>query len=223
MPEVRIQAEAGRAVGSRPSRRLRAQGKVPAVIYGHGTEPIPVAVDARELRAALTTEAGLNALLSIQVAGSSHLALAREIQRHPVRGTVSHVDFQIVRRDEVVSSEVPVTLVGEATEVHRGDGVVDQQLFSLTVRATPANIPNSIEVDVSGLSIGQAIRVADLPLPPGVTTDVDPEAAVVLGQPPQVKPSDLEAEAPAGEAEGAGEAAPAGEETQASEGEGGEG
>ncbi len=230
MAEIRLPVEAGRQSGSRPSRRLRAEGKIPGVVYGHGIEPLPVSVDARSLRAALTTEAGLNALLALQVDGTTHLTLAREIQRHPVRGTVSHVDFQIVRRDEIVTSEVPISLVGEATEVHRGDGLVDQQLFNLTVKATPTQIPNVIEVDISGLTIGETIRLAELRLPEGVTTDVDPEFAVVVGQPPQVTAADLiregeEAaegaeEAPEGErpAEAEGEAAPA-----AGEGAGGAG
>ena len=91
----------------------------------------------RSLRAALTTEAGLNALLSLEVDGSSHLTMAREIQRHPVRGTVLHVDFQIVRRDEVMSADVTVNLVGEAEDVQRRDGLVEQSLHSLTVNATP--------------------------------------------------------------------------------------
>jgi large subunit ribosomal protein L25 len=205
MAEIKLAVVAGRSVGSRASRRLRAAGQVPGVVYGHGIEPLAVAVDARALRAALTTESGLNALLSLQVDGSSHLTLAREIQRHPVRATVTHVDFQIVRRDEVVTSEVPVTLFGEAQQVHRGDGMVDQQLFSLTVRAVPMAIPNSLEVDVSGLEIGQMIRVGEIALPEGVTTETDPEAPVVVGQPPQVTAADLgpegeEAEVPEGEA-----------------------
>lgn len=210
MAEIRVHAEGGRAPGSRPSRRLRAQGKIPGVVYGHGIEPVSVAVDAKDLRSALTTEAGLNALLDLHVDGTSHLTLAREIQRHPVRGTVSHVDFQVVRRDEVVTSEVPISLVGEAVEVHREDGLVDQQLFNLAVQAVPTRIPNAIEVDVSGLTIGETIRVGELGLPEGVATEIDPEAAVVVGQPPQVRAADLLAEGE--EVPGEGEAAAEGEE-----------
>lgn len=227
MAEIKLPVTTGRPVGTRPSRRLRAAGQIPGVVYGHGVEPLPVAVDARALRAALTTEAGLNALLSLQVDGTSHLTLAREIQRHPVRGTVTHVDFLIVRRDEVVTSEVPVSLVGEAQEVHRGDGMVDQQVFSLTVRAVPMAIPNSIEVDVSALEIGHTIRVGDIALPEGVTTETDPEAPVVVGQPPQVSAADLVAEGAEGEAaegeEVAGEAAEgaAAEAPEAASGEAG--
>ena len=182
MAEITLAAETGRSTGTRQSRRLRTAGRIPGVIYGHGTDPVAVSVDGRSLRAALTTGAGLNARLALEVAGETHLTLAREIQRHPVRNTVVHVDFQIVRRDEVVSAEVPVTLIGQASQVEMNNGVVEHQLFSLTVQATPDRIPNIIEVDISGLRIGEAIRVADLPLPDGVTTDVDPDDTVVLAQ-----------------------------------------
>jgi large subunit ribosomal protein L25 len=144
--------------------------------------PLKVSVDGRDLRAALTTQAGLNALLSLRVDGKTHLTLAREIQRHPVRHTVLHVDFQIVRRDEVVSAEVPVNLVGEAIQVSQNQGVIGQPLTSLTVHATPDRIPNSLEVDISEMAIGDTIRVRDLPLPSGVRTDLDPEEAVVTAQ-----------------------------------------
>jgi len=187
MPEITLHAEVGRPVGSRPARRLRRDGMIPAIIYGHGTNPVAVTVVGRELRAALSGEAGANTLLSLEAGDRTFLTLAREMQRHPVRGTVTHVDFQIVRRDEIIAADVPITLVGEAVEVHHGDGLVDQQLFSLPVRAKPADIPNVLELDVSGLTIGAALRVADLQLPAGVTTDLDDEAPVVTGQPPRIQ------------------------------------
>jgi large subunit ribosomal protein L25 len=239
MAEIPIAAEAGRSVGSAQSRRLRSAGKVPAVVYGHGVDPLPVAVDAKDLRAALTTDAGLNALLALKLDGSTHLTMAKVVQRHPVRGTVAHVDFQIVRRDEVVTAEVPIVLVGEATLVHRDDGHVDHQLFNIAVHAVPGRIPNAVEVDVSGLTIGQTIRVAELGLPTGVTTELDPEAPVVVGQAPQVSEADLvpegeeavaeegaeavaegeaAAEAPAGEAAGSGAEGGKAEGEQAGEG-----
>jgi large subunit ribosomal protein L25 len=228
MAEITLQAETGRITGTRESGRLRAQGRIPGVIYGHGTTPMPVSVDGRQLRAALTTQSGLNALLALDVAGQTHLTLAREIQRHPVRNTVIHVDFQIVGRDEVVSADVPIALVGEANQVAINEGVVEHQLFSLTVQATPDKIPNLIEVDISGLTIGDAIRVGDLPLPEGVTTEVDPEDTVVLAQGSAVA-AEMEAIEEAEEAEAAAAAegpAEAGEAGPAAGGEspaGGEG
>src|SRR3712207_6064925 len=138
MEEVALAAETGRPTGSAAARRLRAAGKIPAVLYGHGVDPQSLAVDGRSLRLALSQEAGLNALLNLDVAGKQHLAMARQLQRDPVRGTVAHVDFVIVRRDEVVSAEVPVHLVGEAEKVQRADGLVEQQIFTLPVNSTPA-------------------------------------------------------------------------------------
>jgi large subunit ribosomal protein L25 len=156
------------------------------VIYGHGTDPLPVAVGARELRVALNGEAGANQLLSLDTGSGTFLTIAREMQRHPVAQTVTHVDFVIVRRDEVISADVPITLVGEAIEVQHGDGLVDQQMFTLTINALPTDIPSGIEADINGLTIGGQVRVSDLTLPSGVTTDVDPETAVAIGQPPRV-------------------------------------
>jgi len=182
MDEVSLVAEVGRVKGSSEARRLRLAGKVPGVLYGHGIDPIDVAVGSRELRTALTSDSGLNALISLDVGGNNHLAMARQLQRHPVRRSIDHVDFVIVRRDEVVSVEVPIHLIGEALEVERADGMVEQSLHSLVVQAKPGDIPNAIEVDISELTIGEAIRVEDLKLPTGASTEVDPEEVVVAGQ-----------------------------------------
>lgn len=223
MPEIVLQAEAGRPRGSSAARRLRAQGMVPGIVYGHGAEPLPVAVPSRELRIALSGESGTNTLLSLRAGGKTYLTLAREIQRHPVRGTVTHVDFQIVRRDEVIAADVPLVLVGHAIEVEHGDGLVDQQLFTLPVHAKPSDIPTSVEADVSGLTIGAVIRVGDLELPRGVTVDLEPDVAVVTGVPPRVQalgpegaPAEGEAAATAGGGAGGGQ----GESPEAAAGEG---
>lgn len=225
MPEITLVAEPGRTTGSRSSGRSRREGKIPAVVYGHGIDPLSVSVDGRALRSALTTEAGLNALLELQLEGTSHLTMAKSIQRDPVRNTVIHVDFQIVSRDEIVTADVAIELVGDAEQVHRGGGVVDQSLFTLTVHATPDRIPHQIDIDVSELAIGDSIRVADLKLPEGVTIDLDPETTLVVGQPPQVSEADLvteaEAEAEAEVAEAAAAAEEAGEAP--AEGDAGEG
>jgi large subunit ribosomal protein L25 len=231
MEEVTLTAEVGRPTGSRPSRRLRTAGKVPAVLYGHGTDPMALSVDSRELRNALTGDAGLNALITVRVDSESHLAMARHLQRHPVKGTVDHVDFVIVRRDEIVTAEVPITLVGEATELNQNDGIIEQQLFSLTIQAKPMDIPSGLEADISGLVIGEAVRVGDLKLPSGVETEVDPDDAVVVGQPPTAEelPEPVEGEeVPEGEegapaAEGEAPAAAEGGGEQQSESSGGEG
>ena len=203
MPEVTLVAKAGRTIGSRSTRRLRAAGKIPAVVYGHGSEPLPVAVGARDFQLAMSGEAGLNTLLSLEVDGKDYLTLARDIQRHPFKNVVTHVDFLIVRRDEVISAEVSINLVGEAVEVQHGDGIVEQLLFSLPVKAKPADIPASVELDISELTIGDALHVSDIVISAGVELDTDPATTVVVGQPPRVQVSEEEAEAAA---EGEGEA-----------------
>ncbi len=114
MAEISLVAEPGRATGSSESKRIRRAGRIPAVMYGHGIDALSVSVDAREFRHALSGDAGLNQLLSLEIDGKSHLTLARVLQRHPVRNTVVHIDFQVVRRDEIVAADVPIVLSGEA-------------------------------------------------------------------------------------------------------------
>jgi large subunit ribosomal protein L25 len=198
--------------GSRAATRLRAQDLVPAVVYGRGSDPRPVTVARRELRHALTGEAGLNALISLDLDGDSLLTIVRDLQRDPVRNTVNHVDFILVSRDEAVTVEVPILLEGDAVEVHRQDGVVEQQLFTLTVHAKPGSIPNELAVDISALAVGDTLRVSELALPGGVTTDVDPEEPVVVAKfnvaAAEVEAADTEAaEEAAGEGEAEAEAA----------------
>ena len=214
MAEITLQAATGRTIGSRASGRLRGEGKVPGVVYGMGQDPQSVAVVWRELRAALTGEAGLNALIDLHVDGATgDLVMVKEIQRHPVRRDVLHVDFLRVNRDQAISVEVPVVLQGEANLVTSNDGVVDHVLYNLLISAKPADIPNEIVVDISALEIGGAIRIGDLRLSEGVTTEADPEDAIVtasvqveadLGEAPEVAEG---AEAAEGEGlEGEGEA-----------------
>jgi large subunit ribosomal protein L25 len=191
MSEVTLAAEVGRPIGSSASGRLRASGKIPGVVYGHGNDPVPVAIEARALRTALSGDAGTNVLINLDLGGRSELAITKDIQRDPVRHVVTHVDFLIVRRDEIITADVPIALVGEASEVLRPGGVVAQELMSLTVQARPGRIPAHIEVDVSALTIGDAIRLGDITLPDGVTTDADPDQTLVVGQPPQVSAEDL--------------------------------
>lgn len=182
MADITLVAESGRPTGSAPARRLRHEGRIPAVVYGTGHDPIAVTVGARDLRAALSTQAGLNAVLTLQIDGSSYPTMARELQRHPVRGSLLHVDFQVVDLNVETHADVPVQLVGDAVELHRADGVVDQTVFSVSVRARPADIPSHLELEISGLEVGGSLRVSDIVFPAGVATDVDPETVVVTGQ-----------------------------------------
>lgn len=181
MPEVTLVAKPRQTGGgSRAASRLRAGDMIPAVVYGRGSDPRSVAVARRELRQVLTGDAGMNALITLDVEGDSLLALVREVQRHPVRNNVTHVDFILVSRDEAVTVEVPIVLEGEAVNVLRHEGTVDQQLFTLTVEAKPGQIPNELTVDISGLDIGDTVRVSDLVLPSGATTEVDGEEPVLV-------------------------------------------
>ena len=187
MPDTTLTAQTGREIGSSSTRRLRAEGKIPGVVYGHGTDPISVAVVAREFQVAMSGDAGLNTLLQLKVDGKQLLTMARDIQHHPVRNVVSHVDFLIVNVDELISAEVTINLVGEAVEVGHGDGIVDQQLFTLHVKAKPNEIPPSVDIDISGLTIGGALHVSDIIIPAGVELESDLGATVVAGNPPRVQ------------------------------------
>jgi large subunit ribosomal protein L25 len=179
MPQVTLHALTSRERGSAGSRRLRHEGAIPGVVYGHGVGPLPVSVNAKEFRTAVSGEQGLNALITMDADGTTYTVMAREIQRHPVRGTVSHVDFQVVDPNQTVVAEVPLHLIGDAVEVRHADWEVDQQMFSIEVKTRPDRIPHSIDVDISELTAGAAIRVGDLVLPEGVEAVDDPSVAVV--------------------------------------------
>lgn len=213
MAEIVLAAETGRPRGSSAARRLRASGRIPAVVYGAGIESTPVSVDWRELRAALTTERGLNALINLELDGSQHTVVVREMQRHPVRRDVLHVDFLAVDVTQDISADVPLIVVGEAEKVVRERGVVEQVLSVLVVRGRPGAIPGQIEVDVSDLDVGGQITVGDLDLPEGVETDTDPEETVVTAVLSSAAFVEEEAEeaAEAAEAPAEGEAAEGGE------------
>ena len=179
MSENTLHASTDRAQGSRNSRRLRSAGSIPGVVYGEGVSPLPVAVDAKSFRTAVSGDQGLNTLIDLDADGKKFIVMARELQRHPVRGTVSHIDFQIVDPHRPVVAVVPLHMVGDAVEVRHADWEVDQQLFNLEVLSRPDLIPTHIDVDISELKAGLAIRVADLVLPDGVTAAGDPTASVV--------------------------------------------
>ena len=187
MAEITLKADVGRPTGTRVSKRLRAAGRVPGVVYGLDSDPIPVDVDWRELRQVLTGEAGPQRPdRPRSSAASRELSIVKSLQRHPVHHTVTHVDFLLIRRDQAITVEVPIVLHGEAEEVLKEGGMVDQILTTLTVAAKPADIPNELTIDISSLAVGDAIRVGDIALPTGVTTEVDPEDPVVTASIVQV-------------------------------------
>jgi large subunit ribosomal protein L25 len=223
--ELTLTAPPGRTTGSRPSGRLREEGKVPAVVYGLGKDPVSVEVEWTELRRVLNTDAGVNALIDLEVEGETELTLVKELQRHPVRRNVLHVDFLRLDRNAPVAVDVPVVVTGFAKDVEDRRGIVDQQLKSLTVKAKPADIPTELTLDVSELTIGTTITVSELALPSGVTTDVPDDAPVVVGSATRFTQvidhgGDLDDMA-AAEAEALGDesAAPAGDAEAAGEGD----
>ncbi len=177
MSEANLSTEVRRETGKRPAGRFRREGRVPAVVYGLGAEPQSVTVVARELAQILSGAAGANTLITLKVDGGEQLALAREIQRHPVKNSVLHVDFVRVRADQAVSAEVPLQLTGDAEGVTLG-GMLEQSLFTVSVEALPNAIPNAITHDISGLGINDQLRVGDLVLPEGVVVSLDPEELV---------------------------------------------
>ena len=179
MPDIVLVADTDRPTGSANSRRLRHHGRIPAVVYGHGIASTPISVDSRALRAALSTPAGRNAVFELDVDGTHHLAMAKVVDHHPVRHTIAHVDFLVINRDETVTADVPVILVGDADAVTRDGGAVEQVLHALTVSMLPGSIPDAITVDISDLQPGGTIRVSEIALPAGVTTGVDGETPVV--------------------------------------------
>ena len=179
MTETVLQAETGRRAGSSDARRLRTEGKIPAVVYGHGMDPLPVSVDRRELRQALSGAAGMNTILDLTVDGTVYPSLIKDIQRHPVKRNVQHIDFIQVNLNEEIVVSIPIHLVGEAKEVSAHNGLVDLTMQELQVRTTPRNIPDGITIDVSDMTMDTVIRIEDLPLPSGVIAEGDPEAPVV--------------------------------------------
>jgi len=182
MSEVTLTASTGRETGTRPSRRLRRQGLIPAVVYGEGNEAISVSVDRRDLRIALSTDAGQNALITLTIDGTRYLTVVKELQRHPVRREVTHVDFLTVNPDAAIEVEVPVHLVGEAKEVSQSGGITEQRLMAVRVLVKPDAIPDSIEVDISEMTLTTVITAADLALPTGVELVTDPEQAIVTAE-----------------------------------------
>jgi large subunit ribosomal protein L25 len=182
MSEIKLIAHAGRELGTRPSRRLRAESRIPGVIYGLGRPSVTVSVDRRDVRLALSTDAGLNALLDLEVDGSTELAVVKEVQRHPVRREVIHIDFLRVDRDAAIEVDIPIHIEGEATRVTQENGIAEQRLMAVTVKVKPAEIPDSITVDISDMTLDRTITVAELDLPAGVEVVTPGDQAVVSAE-----------------------------------------
>ncbi len=174
MPEVHIAAETRAEFGKGAARRIRREGKVPAVLYGHGTDTRHLTLPGHDLMLALKTP---NVLLYLDgLTNGSEIALPKAVQRDPIKGFLEHVDLILVRRGEKVTVEVPVRVSGE---IAPGDGMLNQLLVQIPVEADATNIPQGIDVDVEGMEIGQAVHASDLTLPRGVTLQVEPDTLVL--------------------------------------------
>ena len=208
MPEVHIAAETRTEFGKGAARRTRRVGRVPAVLYGHGTETRHLSLPGHQLMLALKTP---NVLLYLDgLKNGSEIALPKAVQRDPIKNVIEHVDLILVRRGEKVTVEVPIRVTGEIA----ADGMLDQQLVQISVEAEATSIPQGIDVDVDGMEVGAAVHAGDLKLPRGVSLQVDPETLVlhVIAQPT--------AEEPAAEAAEAGAEAPEAVDEEAAGGEG---
>lgn len=183
--EITLRAEQRQGTGKGVARKLRAAGQIPGVLYGRGISAVPVVVDRQALAKALRTEAGRNVLIDLEVDGETHLTLARELQKDPVRGTLVHVDFLKIARDVAIEVDVPIHIAGESPGVKEG-GVIEHHLWSLRVSCLPSNVPDRIDADVSRLAIGDMLRVGALTPPEGVTILTDSEEAILGVVVPQV-------------------------------------
>ncbi|MEO0494732.1 MAG: 50S ribosomal protein L25, partial [Actinomycetota bacterium] len=156
------------------------EGKIPAVVYGHDIDPLAVSVPWPELRRCLTTDAGLNALITLDIDGTKNLSVIKDIQRHPTRRDVLHVDFLRVTEDQQIEVNVPIILEGEPRQVTQYDGMVDQSLYEMTISVKPTAVPQEIIVDITDLELGETIKVADVALPEGAAPVMDPDETVAI-------------------------------------------
>jgi len=176
---VKLQVLDRASSGSAESRRLRKQGLIPGVIYGGGKDPIAIAIEERELRHALTGKGGLHAILDVTLnGGAARPSILKSYQQDPLKGTLTHVDLQEVRLDRPIQARVVVELVGDSVGVNEG-GVLSQVVREITIEALPLEIPEHLELDVSGMAIGDTLRLADLPPHEGVKFLDDPEETVL--------------------------------------------
>jgi large subunit ribosomal protein L25 len=204
--EVRIAAEPRTEFGKGAARRTRRAGKVPAVLYGHGTDPRHISLPGHDLMLALKAP---NVLLLVEgLDGGSELALPKDVQRDPLKGFLEHVDLLLVRRGEKVTVEIPIQVNGLIAP----GGMLDQQLVQIPLEASATELPSAIEIDVEGMEIGTAVLARDLKLPPDTALAGDDEA-LVLHVVPAPTAEELE-----GESLEAAEEAEAGEEEESAEG-----
>ncbi len=206
MAIVSFNATARDTTGKGAARSLRSNGQVPAVIYGHGREPQPLSLNARDLDKMLGHIQAESTVIEVSFGGTTSKTLIREIQRHPLKRQILHVDFQALVAGEKVTVSIPIVLTGIAEGVRLEGGVLDHTLRELEIEVDPSNIPDHVELDVTNMVIGDSLHVSDIKLPEGVEILDDPETSVaVLAAPRAVIEEAPAAEAIEGAAEGAAE------------------
>lgn len=183
--EVKLVAEKREESGKGPARRIRAAGRVPGVVYGPGLEPVNLTVDSNDMWHVLHTDAGMNVLIDLKVDGEELLTMPREVQRDLLKGTLLHVDFIQIDRNKPIQVNVPIHLVGEAAGQKEG-GVVEHQLWELSVEVLPLQVPESIEADISALEMHDSLHVSDLRIPQHITVLTPEDETVVTIIPPPV-------------------------------------
>lgn len=197
MAEIALVVQPRTEVGKNAAKKLRRQGLVPGVVYGPGREPVPVSVSDRDLMR-VARIAGYTKLIDLDIAGDKRVVLIKELANDPIKDSVIHVDFQEVRMDREIQTLVPIVFVGEDKRESDG-GIISAGLRELAIRCLPSAIPDAIEVDISGMKIGDTLLVSDLSLPEGVICEEDPEEVVVSITVPDTVADEEETEA--GEAE----------------------
>jgi large subunit ribosomal protein L25 len=198
--QVKLSAERRTVTGRSAVRKLKAQGVVPAVIYGAKDKAEPLQVSRRDINAMLSHASGENILVELEIAGKSRLALVQEVQHAPLGGAILHIDFHAISMDEVIQADVPLEPTGVANGVKNMGGLLEHNLRSLAIECLPSDLPDVITVDVSALNIGDAIHVREIQLPKGVTTRVQPDltAFSVLAPTVEEEPVAAEVDAAAG-------------------------
>lgn len=189
--QIKLSVEPRAQSGRIGVKKIKREGLVPAVIYGGKDKPMNLQVSAREIHNLLSHAVGEHVLVELEIADAgavqSRLALIQQVQHHPVRGEVLHIDFHAVSADEKIHAEIPIEPVGEARGVKNFGGILEIAMHALEVECLPKDLPEIIRVDVSALAVGEAIHVKDISLPEGVTTRADGEQSVVRVAPPAVE------------------------------------
>jgi large subunit ribosomal protein L25 len=197
MASANLTASVRTETGKGAARKIRQAGAIPAVIYGHGRDPQSLTMNARETERTLKGIATSSTVIELAIDGKVARTLIREIQRHPFKRHILHIDFQELVAGETVSVKCPIVYVGTSEGVRLEGGILDQIMHELHIEVDPSNIPNHIDVDISGIKLGKSLHVSDLQLPAGITVLDDPSATICVVAAPKVHAADAAAEAAA--------------------------